>query len=280
MSKKICFIVGHGKSKNGGYDSGAVSGGFHEFKIAREIAKHAQAYFNKHFSDHADLMNYDGDLYLTERIKKVNKADYDFIAEIHLNAGKGTGTECFYYHGSPTGKKYADQICKQISSDLGVKQRSNGTDDGGDKIRLGKSGKDYFAIIRDTKPCAVLIETVFIDTEADLAKVKTAEGQKKCGEAIAKAVARVRGLQAITNTTTTEKPVKQPVKASGGTFKVRVIHPCLNIRKGAGTLYKKTGQITDKGVYTIIETNKAGTWGKLKSGAGWICIKPAYVKKV
>lgn len=280
MSKKICFIVGHGKSKNGGYDSGAVSGDFHEFKIAREIAKHAVLYYNKHYAERAELMNYDGDLYLTDRIRAVNKADYDFIAEIHLNAGKGTGTECFYYHNSPTGKKYADQICKQISSDLGVKQRSNGTDDGGDKIRLGASGKDYFAIIRDTKPCAVLIETVFIDTASDLNKVKTAEGQKKCGEAIAKAVAKVRGLQAVTNTTTTEKPVKQPTKAEDGTFKVKVIHPCLNIRKGAGTLYGKTGQITDNGVYTIVETNKAGTWGKLKSGAGWICIKPAYVKKM
>ncbi|MBO5957555.1 MAG: N-acetylmuramoyl-L-alanine amidase [Bacteroidales bacterium] len=280
MSKKICFIVGHGKSKNGGYDSGAVSGDFHEFKIAREIAKHAVLFYNKNYSERAELMNYDGDLYLTERIKAVNKADYDFIAEIHLNAGKGTGTECFYYHNSPTGKKHADQICKQISSDLGVEQRSNATDDGGDKIRLGKNGKDYFAIIRDTKPCAVLVETVFIDTEDDLAKVKTEEGQRKCGEAIAKAVAKVRGLQAITNTTTTEKPVKQPTKAENGTFKVKVIHSCLNIRKGAGTLHKKTGQITDNGVYTIVETNKAGTWGKLKSGAGWICIKPAYVKKM
>ncbi len=280
---KICFIVGHGKSKTGGYDSGAVSGGFHEFKIAREIAKHAQAYFNQHYSETADLMNYNGDLYLTERVKKVNSAKYDFIAEIHLNAGGGTGTECFYYHGSTKGRNYADKICKQIAADLGIKQRSNGTDDGGDKIKLGQSGKDYFAIIRDTKPCAVLIETVFIDTASDLAKVNTAAGQKKCGEAIAKAVASARGLKAKTNTTTATTntpPVKSPVKPSDGSFKVRVIHSCLNIRKGAGTLYAKTGQITDKGVYTIVETNKAGTWGKLKSGAGWICIKPAYVKKV
>ena len=38
---KICFIVGHGKSRKGGYDSGAVSGNYHEFKIAREITKYA-----------------------------------------------------------------------------------------------------------------------------------------------------------------------------------------------------------------------------------------------
>ncbi len=290
MSNKICFIVGHGKSKNGGYDSGAVSkdGKIHEFKIAREIAKYAQEYFNKNYSEKADLMNYNGDLYLTERVKKVNANNYDFIAEIHLNAGGGTGTECYYYHGSRKGQKYADKICDYISADLGIKQRASYGDDrafdpdkdGGDKTKLGDNGKDYFAIVRDTKPCAVLIETVFIDTASDLAKVKTAEGQKKCGEAIARAVADVMGLKAIKNPTKTEKPVKSPEKASDGSFLVRVIDPCLNIRCGAGTLYKIVGQIKDKGTYTIVETNKDGTWGKLKSGKGWICIKSAYVKRV
>lgn len=280
---KICFIVGHGKSKNGGYDSGAVSGNYHEFKIAREIAKYATVYYNETYGERAELMNYDGNLYLTERVKKVNADNFDFIAEIHLNAGGGTGTETYYYHGSTKGRNYADKISKQIAADLGIKQRSNGTDDGGDKIRLGKSGKDYFAIIRDTKPCAVLIETVFIDTASDLAKVKTAAGQKKCGEAIAKAVAEVRGLKkvAVAKPATTTETVKKPVASpSDGSFLVRVTCSALNIRKGAGTLYKKVGCIKDKGTYTIVETNKAGTWGKLKSGAGWICIKSAYVKRV
>lgn len=287
---KICFIVGHGKSKNGGYDSGAVSGNYHEFKIAREIAKYAKEYYNKNYSETADLMNYNGDLYLTERVKKVNANSYDFIAEFHLNAGGGTGTETYYYHGSRKGQKYADKICDYISADLGIKQRASYGDDrafdtdkdGGDKTKLGKSGKDYFAIVRDTKPCAVLIETVFIDTASDLAKVKTAAGQKKCGEAIAKAVAEVRGLKAkqtavTSNAETVKKPVASP---SDGSFRVRVTCSSLNIRKGAGTLYKKVGVITDKGIYTIVETNKAGTWGKLKSGAGWISIKSDYVKRV
>lgn len=203
---KICFIVGHGKSKNGGYDPGACAGGCEEFQIAKGIAKYAQEYYNKNYSETADLMNYNGNLYLQERINKLKDNTYDFIAEIHLNAGGGTGTECYYYHGSRKGQKYADKICDYISADLGVIQRASYGDDkafdtdkdGGDKTKLGSSGKDYFGIIRDTKPCAVLIETVFIDTASDLAKVKTAAGQKKCGEAIAKAVAEVRGLKKIT----------------------------------------------------------------------------------
>jgi len=34
---RICISVGHGRSAGGGYDSGAVGGGFHEFRIARKI---------------------------------------------------------------------------------------------------------------------------------------------------------------------------------------------------------------------------------------------------
>lgn len=215
---KICFIVGHGKGKKGGYDPGACASGCEEFQIAKGIAKYAQEYFNANYSETADLMNYNGDLYLTERIKKVNASDYDFVAEIHLNAGGGTGTECYYYHGSRKGQKYADKICDYISADLGIVQRASYGDDrafdtdkdGGDKTKLNSSGKDYFAIIRDTKPCAVLIETVFIDTASDLAKVKTAAGQKKCGEAIAKAVAEVRGLKEKTTAATSSVAVAKP----------------------------------------------------------------------
>ena len=177
MAKKICILVGHGKSDNGGYDSGAVSigGKYHEFKIAREIAKHAAEYLK------CDIMNYEGNLTLRQRIKAVNSANYDFIAEIHLNAGGGTGPEVYYYHGSPTGLKTAKAICKEISSQFSVRNR-------GPKVKMGKNGKDYFGIIRDTKPCAILIETLFIDRISDLSKLTSAEGQKKCGQAIGKAL--------------------------------------------------------------------------------------------
>lgn len=61
-------------------------------------------------------------------------------------------------------------------------------------------------------------------------------------------------------------------------FKVRVTDSALNIRAGAGTSYKVVGCIKDKGTYTI--TKVSGSWGYLKSGAGWICISTKYVKYV
>ena len=43
-----------------------------------------------------------------------------------------------------------------------------------------------------------------------------------------------------------------------------------------GTNYGTNGCIRDYGTYTIVETS--GNWGKLKSGAGWICLD--YTKRV
>lgn len=199
---KICFIVGHGQSKDGGYDPGAVSGNHHEFKIAKKIAKFAQTYYNSNYTEQADCMNYDGDLYLTERIKKVNATDYDFIAEIHLNAGKGTGTECYYSKGDTKGKSYAQAISKAIATAFSVKNR-------GAKTKVTESGTDYFGIIRQTKPTAVLVETLFIDS-TDVGFIDDTVGQKKCGEAIAKAVAEVRGAKKKSTASSTPTKTTTP----------------------------------------------------------------------
>lgn len=69
-------------------------------------------------------------------------------------------------------------------------------------------------------------------------------------------------------------------KVPGASFKVKTTCDVLNIRAGAGTGYRVTGQIREKAgkknVYTIVE--KKNGWGRLKSGAGWISL--SYTKKV
>lgn len=76
-------------------------------------------------------------------------------------------------------------------------------------------------------------------------------------------------VQPISNTTTS-------TTTSGDSYLVQVTTSALNIRSGAGTGNAIVGCIRDKGVYTIVETS--GNWGKLKSGAGWICLD--YTKKL
>lgn len=58
-------------------------------------------------------------------------------------------------------------------------------------------------------------------------------------------------------------------------YTVEVAITNLNIRKGPGTDYAKTGQFTGRGIFTIVaESTGAGAslWGELKSGAGWISL--------
>ena len=71
---------------------------------------------------------------------------------------------------------------------------------------------------------------------------------------------------------------------SGGTFLVRILDPALNIRAQPSLTARINGVIRDKSVYTIVATSfepkTQVTWGKLKSGAGWISLGSKYVKKL
>ena len=72
-----------------------------------------------------------------------------------------------------------------------------------------------------------------------------------------------------------------PTPAKDTSYKVQVSIANLNIRKGPGTNYDRTGQFTGKGIFTIVQESKgegATLWGKLKSGAGWISLD--YAKKL
>ena len=70
-------------------------------------------------------------------------------------------------------------------------------------------------------------------------------------------------------TTPAEPEVKLP-------YLVRITASVLNVRSGPGMNYKTRTQVRKNEVYTIVALED--NWGKLKSGAGWICLD--YTKKV
>ena len=201
---KIAISIGHGKSKSGGYDSGAVSGNYQEFKIGREIGKYIGEIF-KGYACTADVINYDATMYLTDRIAHVNKHGYDLAMEIHLNAAGGTGSEVYYKHKSATGKKIAGAISKSIANTFGIRDR-------GAKVKINpENGTDYFGFVRSCKCESLLIETVFIDTASDRKHVETAAGQRQCAEAIVKAIADFYGIKKKT-----AKPSDKPTTVKAG----------------------------------------------------------------
>ena len=78
----------------------------------------------------------------------------------------------------------------------------------------------------------------------------------------------------INGQTVTSTPT--PTTNSVGVYKVIVDE--LNIRQGPGTSYSVKGVVKKGEAYTI--TQLSGSWGKLKSGAGWINVNAKYCTKV
>ena len=105
---------------------------------------------------------------------------------------------------------------------------------------------------------------------------KTCPGTNFMGFGNSKAAIRDNFIPLIQNyisgkTTTT---VKDPVAC--GVYRVKSPDGALNIRKGPGASYDKVGQVKNGEAYTITKIN--GSWGYLKSGAGWINL--SYTEKV
>ena len=111
------------------------------------------------------------------------------------------------------------------------------------------------------------VRKTWSDSKSQKGAYKILSNAKKCADANSGySVFDVNGVNIYTSKTTT---IEVP-------FLVKVSITDLNIRKGPGTDYAKTGKFTGKGVFTIVEvkSGKGSTtgWGRLKSGAGWISL--------
>lgn len=207
------------------------------------------------------------DVALGTRVNKANKWGADLYASIHQNAGikggTGGGTEVYVYTDcSAKSKKVQEAVYKHAIKRGGLKgNRADGT----------RSANLY--VVRYTKMPAFLIECGFMDSKTDIKYILDPAWSKKIARGIAEGICEVYGGK-ITAVTT--------VKKDPDSFKVKVISSNLKIREAAGVNNKIVGAITDKGKYTIVKTKVVNgvTWGKLKSGAGWISLRADYVKRV
>ncbi len=114
------------------------------------------------------------------------------------------------------------------------------------------------------------IRKAWSDSKSQKGAYKILSNAKKCADANpGYSVFDNNGVNIYTPNTSTQTAPDVP-------FTVKVSISDLNIRKGPGTDYAKTGQFTGRGVFTILEvkSGKGSTagWGRLKSGAGWISL--------
>lgn len=235
---KVYIAPGHG-----GADPGAIGNGFKEKDLNLTIGKYCAEYLKENGVTVKMSRTKDIDPGLNNRAREANAWGADLVCEIHINAGGGDGAEVYYSIVGGTSKKMAQNIEAEIKK---IGQNSRGI-----KTKKNAQGKDFLGIIRMTKAPAVLVECAFIDNKKDIAIIDTKAEQKKMGEAIAKGILKTLG-----------KKEEE--------FKVKVTANALNVRSGPGTNHVIKTVIRDKGIYVITETS--GSWGKLKSGAGWISL--------
>ena len=114
------------------------------------------------------------------------------------------------------------------------------------------------------------VRKAWSESKSQKGAYKILSNAKKCADANpGYSVFDNNGVNIYTPNTSTQTAPDVP-------FTVKVSISDLNIRKGPGTDYAKTGKFTGKGVFTIVEVQSgqgsSAGWGRLKSGAGWISL--------
>ena len=240
--KKIYINPGHSNN-----DPGAVG-----YEVERKLTVKVSNYMNEYLHSNYECetkMNLGTIDSLTTISNDANAWGADLVVSNHFNAGGGDGYEALIYNSNRNvlGRCFEKYVKAAGQNSRGVKLRPD----------LG--------ILRLTNAPAIINEGAFVDNWTDIKDWNDDAELRVLGAAYAKAAAEYLSLPAK----------KTQTRSSGGSFKVRVTEKDLNIRTGPGTSYKSKGYIKP-GVYTIVETQ--GSWGRLKSGAGWIHL--SYAKKI
>lgn len=93
---------------------------------------------------------------LRYQVRNANASGAELAVSIHLNAGGGTGTECYYFGGDAYGYQVAADMSKRVAKALGLPDRG------------AKDGSGLYWV-RNTSMTAVLLEVCFVDSQKDAA---------------------------------------------------------------------------------------------------------------
>lgn len=167
---KIIIDPGHG-----GKDPGAVSGGVLESAVALNVAKKIRSFLEAQGCSVLLTRWNDDFIELRDRAYMANDWDTDLFISVHCNSSTradATGMEVYHHtHASEAAKHAARVIYDKLLSVSGLRGRG---------IKA-----DNFAVLRETKMPAVLIELGFISNPDDRAKLTDSAWQDEAARAIA-----------------------------------------------------------------------------------------------
>lgn len=236
-----------------GLGTGAV-GILNETDINREVGKKLINMLREkgHIVYDCTVDKSSNDLY--DRVQKANATNAEFYLSIHLNSFSNptaNGTETYVY---PSANSSTKAKAKAINDALvnTLKTTNRGVKEAN------------FYVIKNTKMPAALVELFFITNKDDCNKYSV----NKCAEALFKGLTGVDYTATIISSNTTVNS-----NFSTGLYKVNTA--TLNVRKEAKLSSKIATTISKNEVYTITDVvkNDGYTWGKLKSGAGYIALE-------
>lgn len=126
------------------------------------------------------------------------------------------------------------------------------------------------------------VEKLDFGTATVWGKLDTMDGWINLEDAFANP--ETEGTTEVTESTEVTEPteVTETTAPEETSYLFNIKNPCVSIHSGPGYGYTPVGSIEDKGTYTIVEEveehftgGRYVTWGKLKSGSGWICLDDA-----
>lgn len=122
---------------------------------------------------------------LSEKIKNINKYDFDLALDIHFNAGGGRGCEVVHVPGSNTRHEQAADMSRDIALYMNLRDRGakEGWYWGGEN-----PGTRPDAFVTQTNCPAFIPEPLFIDNDSEVAYWFVAGRHDQIAEAIANGI--------------------------------------------------------------------------------------------
>lgn len=184
---KIVLDPGHSPLVKG---KQSPDGTYKEFEFNLDIANRMLKLLQKYPCEPliVDYSHENPSVELTDLVKKINATNGDYLISLHSNAfgtdwNDAKGWEIYTYKNTGESRQLAERIHAE-SKVLGFVDR--GIKDG-----------SMFAVIRDTKMPAVLIETGFHTNKEDVAKLKDSAFRDKIAEAYVKGILNHLGIKFI-----------------------------------------------------------------------------------